>query len=230
MADEGSVFDKIGGFGDSLNDVGVGNLGSLTPLLDKMWVWAQIFFWVVVVIAAVMVFWKFYIQFNKRIRIVKKSGGKIVDIIHDKAKVVVDAQGKRKLVLWKTREGKEQKTLPIPLLEYKYKCGKNDYYDLWMDDNGNLHPMEIGDIEKEDLIFVKPKPQERKAWDRYEDKIIEEKYRKKDWIDKYGTLATTTVLGTVVILTMFFMFQMLGKGLNNLAGSIVQVSTACGLG
>jgi len=223
------LFDKIGAAGEAVGQIGQGSFGSLTPVLDKIYLALQIIIPAVIVVALVLIFWKMFLQFKINVRIVKKSGGKIVDIINDRAKFVVDEQGKRKLVLWKTREGKEGKSIPIPEMYYKYKMGRKDYYDLSMDDNGNLHPNELIDSDEHLSSFIKPIPQERKAWDRYEDKLIIEKFKKKDWLEKYGNLAVISILSVTVILVMFFMFKFVGDSFYQLAQSILQLSTACGL-
>ena len=264
MADMLNVLDNVG---DKISNFDPTNLGGLSasPMWAKMWLFVQGFAWFAIVLFAALAFWKYYLSYNIRVRVVTKRGGNILDIQNDIAKIVRDEQGKVKLELLKTRSGGLAYTCPVPNSKYKYRQGKLDYYDLWLDNNKQIHPIEIGisqrvralfnkkekeevkkveskhsiemenslnpikfeDMNKEDEVFVKPRPEFRDAWARYEDKKLIEKFQKKTWLQEYMPLVVITTLSVTVILVFFFLFKSIGSGLTSLSSSFSAIAHSC---
>lgn len=224
MAVEG-LLDKISG---GVQGLAKGKIGIPGGVGGTIMFWFRTVFWVGVVVFVGLIIWKFVLQYNIRIRVLVRSGGKLVDIKHDRAKVVEDEQGKRKLVLWKMRKGKSQLTTPVPSQSYKYKCGRQDYYDLWLDDNFVLHPVEISeDLSEDEEGLLRPRPQERNAWSRMEADLINKKYESREKWREF--ILPVMFMGTLIIcfLVLFFMFKELGAGLGDLAGAFAEVSRSC---
>lgn len=259
-----NVLDNIG---DKIGSFDPGNLGGIgaSPLWQKSWLFIQGFAWFAIILFAALAFWKYYLCYNIRVRVVTKSGGNILDIKDDVAKIVRDEQGKIKLELLKTRRGGIAYTCPVPNAKYKYKKGKKDYYDLWLDNNKQIHPIEIGidqrikalfnkdvkeeikkveakhtiemegslnpmefkDIDDKDEVYVKPRPEFRDAWARYEDKRLIEKFQKKTWLQEYMPLVVITTLSVTVILVFFFLFKSIGSGMTSLSSSFSAIARSC---
>lgn len=209
---------------------GGGNLlgGLQTQLLPKIWFGVKIGFWIVLVMGGAYLLYNLYFKYNKRVTLlICSAGGHVIDVKKDFAKEIRDTQGKMKLVLLKTKCGKQHLTLPIPDSKYKFRSGSKDHYFLWMDSNRNLHPCEMGDINPNLEKYIIPMPEERNAWARYEDKLMREKYSKKDKLEKY--LPAALVMGAFVIMFLigYFGFKELGGGLQALASTFQQVAASC---
>jgi len=212
-------------------------------------------------------------QYNKKVRILTKHGGNVIDMKFDIAKEIIDQQGKRKLVLWNTRKGKYAVTCPVPHQKYRYKVGKKDFYDLWLDDNKNVHPIDLEvvtlkeelkawistkakkevdakhvrnkkkveqsfeglthstDIDlnftEREMVMLKPKPEERQAWNRLEDEAITKKYRVIDRFKEYLPAAVMIAAFMFSFLILFFMMKFVGNELGGLASAFEQVAKSC---
>ena len=133
---------------DKLNDV-AGNLDGGTMfaafdsgVLAKVYFFLKVGFWIGVVFIGGAAVYKFFLQYKVKLTIYKRVGTGSIEIINDMAKIETDEQNKTKLVLYKTKKGKNLRcTLPVPEAKYKGKKGKSDHYTLWLDDNMELHPV-----------------------------------------------------------------------------------------
>ncbi len=220
MADLSGMLESVS---NSFNS-GVGFNIAIPPVLMF---WFKVFFWFTAVLMGLLIFYKLYLQYKIKVRVIIRSGGNIIDIKNDKAKLIEDEHGKKKLQLWTLKYGKKALTCPIPSQEYKYKSGKNDYYDLVLDDNFELHPNELMNYSSEDKIFVKPRPQELRAWRRMEEELINKKYTLKEkWKE---LLLPAMFIGTIVIcfLILYFMFKEVGSGMKEIANAFAEVSKSC---
>lgn len=221
MASLDGISQSIGNF-DPSNIFGVGN-----PIMTKIAFFFKIFFWFAVGVFAVIAIWKLFLQFKIKITIKKRIGNGAIETTYDKAKIVVDKQNKRKLQLMKTRNGKRAITCPIPAAIYKGKSGKADHYELWLDDNYQLHPIEMPVVEEGRKHLLKIKPQERDAWMRLESKQVMEKYAKKDMMEKYLPAGILMIAMITAFLIWFFAAKQLGAGLGDLAQQFAQIASSC---
>lgn len=214
------TIDKASNF---IQNVGMGNFnfGQYGPVIMF---WFKVFFWFALALLGGVMFWKLYLQYNVRVRLVIRKAGKVVEIKNDRAKIFIDEQGKKKLKLWKTRQGKEQLCCPPPEQKYTLKQGKFDYYDFSLDDDFRLVPNEI---EVSEMLTVKAKPKDLDSWYRKELVRTEKKYTQKEKWKEF--LLPAMFMGTIVIcfLILFFLFKEIGSGLNDLAGSFAEVSRSC---
>jgi len=146
-----------------------------------------------------LVFWKFYVQYKIKIRLKYYQAGNLIKIKDDRARILTDKQGKRKLKLFKL-----QRTTPVPELKFRSVLGRADYYEFRVDDNGELHPyMDVSKIEgvkkvpRADIItkgerVAKDKElyallqKESKGKKSAEKKALKEIYKKKkaDWLNE----------------------------------------------
>lgn len=221
-----------GGFTDSLQGV-VQGLGSQDifgifdlPVFAKLYFFLRVAFFMAVVMFGAILFYKYYLQFNKKMIIKKKFGEGGEEIIYDTAKVVTDEQGKTKLQLFRLKKGKKRVTCPVPADKYKKKLGKRDLYEMWLDDNYELHPIERS-VAEENIHMLRIRPEERAAWSRMESKILRDKYEKKDVLLKYATPAIMMTAMITVFLIFFFASKEIGSGLSELAATFKQIASSC---
>jgi hypothetical protein len=91
-----------------------------------------------------------------------------------------------------------------------------------------VKPCDMDLKETESLnLDLKPVPQDVRAFHFDEDKIVIEKYRERDKILQWATVAMPVVVVAFIFLILFFFFQHMGQGLNALAKSIAQVGQMC---
>jgi len=232
-----NLFENIGNIGQSGTDIidqaaamnfaGENMLKIAGPLL-------QLLVWVAVLALGGIIVYKIFIEYNIKVSLrYMTRGGSIVDIKRDKAKLVKDKQGKTKLEFLLN---KKLKCPPIPRLKYKYKSGSSDYYEFVIDDNGSMFPCEIAaqmeqyDSENnltEGIYKTKSIPEERLAWLNLERKSSEEKFKKKDWMEKYGQVVVTMSVMLMIILVMFFMFNTFNEGFKSAASSWTNMAMQC---
>lgn len=225
-------------------------------VVQNVWnssIWGKIGFWVQVIVvvgglsvAAAWV-WKNYLPYNKKVFIYRRLGNGAFEVKIDRAREDTDSQGKRKLLLLKTKKGRRKCSLPIPPSKFRFKLGRADAYNVFMDDNGEMHPIEANEEEtrvefREHIeqfrgvslpdvdvghIFLKVRPQERDAWARYEDKQLLDKFKKKEAWEKW--LPSAIFLGTLfaVVLIWFFLSKDMAMGLSEVAGAFRQIASSC---
>lgn len=146
----------------------------------------KIVVWFGAVVVFGMIIHHYFFRYNKRVMIKKLKGTSIIDIYFDRGRIMKDLRGKDKLNLLKTR-----KSCPVPSYDYTNKMGKSDFYELYLDEYGNLSPIN-------ETIFIKQVKEQRviegsksvdfhilSSWRLEEMKLAEEKFKKKSLIEKY---------------------------------------------
>lgn len=227
MADTVTTLTNIAsGQGGSFN---AENLFSIfdSPAFATFFFYVKVFLLVVIFIFGLILLYKFYVSYKIRVTIKTRIGGGGTEVIETRGKITTDDQGKRKLMLYK-RIAKRVLTVPVPESVYKFKKGKSDHYELWMDDNYQLHP--IGHPTTQEGITdlrLKIEPQEWEAWRTLENRQIRDKYNKKDNLEKYLPAGIMIIACIMAFLIFFFGFKALQTGLAGLAGSFGQVAQAC---
>lgn len=202
------------------------------------WTFLKVFGYFAILVLGAIIFYKYWLQYKINITIKTRLGGS-QEIKQDKAKIVEDEQGKKKLILLKTRRGKTALTCPVPAGIYKSKVGRKDHYELWLDDNFQLHPIghpqtefydsegNVVNLEPEQAPQLKLRPQERDAWARYESKRIAEKYKSKDLLMQYLPAGILFIAMITAFLIWFFAVGELGDGMAQIATQLAQVASAC---
>jgi len=223
MAEEGGMLDKVKELSGGLDSTTLEGIWS-SPVWSKFAFFGRVALYIIICLAIVLIIYKFFIQYKVRCTVWKEIGGGAFEQISDKAKLVTDKQNKKKFQLFKTRWGKKPVTCPVPEAIYKTKSGKRDHYNFVIDDNGQLHPMEL-DWSGVWSPLLKIRPQERDAWARQEDKLLEDKFRIQSSLEKY--LPTAIVLASMLIVIFFFLSKDLAAGMSKVAESVAQVGTMC---
>ncbi len=221
------IFDKIKGMATGFSpDTITGSNILDSPAMVKAALFGKVAFYMGIILFSAALFYKFYLQYKVRVTVFTKFGTGGMEIKRDMAKVTVDKQGKKKLQLFKMRHGKRALSLPVPEAKFRMKLKNRDYYFLWLDDNHQLHPIEQPLVENNNR-HLRTRPQERDAWARLEDKLLEETFKKKDFLEKY--MPSIIIMGSMLIafLIFFFLSKDLAGGLATLSGSFDKVAMNC---
>lgn len=193
------------------------------PWAGTVWFIIKVFLGVVLVLLAGYLLWKFKYSYKVPVLVKRKVGHGGIRFFTDRAKVILDSSGTRILMLSKKYAGREV-TCPLPAGEYRVICKGKDAYELWMDDNYQLHPCKtvIDDADP----FVRVFPEDRRWWARKEDKRRAEKYNKKDFLEKY--LPSIVIMAAFVIsfLIAYFATSHVAGAMAGVSNAIAQLATA----
>jgi len=231
------IFDSLGSVSEGIKGLGPGFMSRLFTDVNfaPIWTFMKVFFYFAVVVVGGMLLWQYYLRFNIKITVKRRlGGGGSIEVFEDRARILIDEQRKKKLVLMKSRAGKEYLTCPVPEGKYRNKKGRWDHYELWRDDNDQLHPVESPMLESgqnpELAVQMRVRPQERDAWRLQEHKRMEEKYRRKDLLEKWAPMGIMVVAMITAFLIWFFATRELGNGLVGVAQQIAQLASSCQIG
>ncbi len=188
---------------ETINRVAAGDLGVVTQSeawISFMW-WAKLIIWFLVLVVGGVMIWHYWFKFNKRVLVKKLKGKAVIDIYLDRGKIVTDQRQKTKLILLRTK-----KTCPVPSYKYTTKMGKQDFYELYLDEKGNLHP--INDQQIIDQVTSKVTSDKNidfhilASWRLEEMKLAEEKFRKQSFLKEHMPeimFFMAMVLGTAIL-------------------------------
>jgi hypothetical protein len=221
-----SLLDSISGAAGGFNPDNLFGMFD-SGIFAKIYFFIKIFFYFVLAVAIGITYYKLFYQYKILITVKSRLGGGGLEIKRDRAKIVVDSQNKTKLQLFRTRRGRQPVTCPIPPAIFKGKIGKKDHYELWLDDNFELHPISLPHVQSGHELELEILPQERNAWARYEQKALEEKYQKKDLLATYLPAGIMMMAMITAFLIWFFAAKQLGMGLSELAQQFQQVAASC---
>ena len=222
----GELLDRIGKSGNIIHNVQqfAVNIPSSTTF---HWV-LKIVLYVGLLIIGGVLFWKFVYQYKISARVKVKVAGKVVEVIDDRCKDVIDEQGKRKLEFFKLR-----KTTPVPQLRYRYfKKGMfrtRQTYEFELHDNGELYPIDLVDVDPttKKMIEQVSIPEDRVGWRFQESKLLEKKLERQTVWDKYKQEIIVFSSMVVAFLICYFAFKEVGGGLKSIAGGMQDVARAC---
>lgn len=225
-----SIVETMSGVQDSVSSFDPSGISNFFTgfLVNKFVIFGKFLFYVAVAVLGGITIWKFMFEYNIIVTVKSMLGGGGTEIKRDRAKIVVDEQGKRKLQLYKLKEGKKRITTPLPESFFKSKMGKRDHYEFWLDDNYQLQPIPVAPIiDEAGNKVMKLMPVERNAWARYEDKAIREKIMKKEMFEKYMPSVIMISAMVFAFLIFFFGFGSLKDGMGALASQFAQVAASC---
>lgn len=196
---------------ETIDKVASGDLGAIAQSagwIRFLW-WAKFLTWVLVIAVVFIVVWHFFFRFNKKVLIKKLKGSAVIDCYTDRGRVITDARGKRKLILLRTR-----KTCPVPSYKYTTKIGKLDFYELYLDEKGNLYPIndqpiidQVEEIKSEKSIDFHI----LSAWRLEEMKLAEQKFKKQSFLKEHMP-EILTFMAMVCITAMVWVTM---KGIEN---------------
>ncbi len=184
------ILGKVLGFVDkgigSLDSLTKGDFGAITESTSwiRFMVMTRLFMWLIILIVGGLVIWHFFFRFNKKVLVKKLKGSAVIDVYTDRGRIITDERKRRKLILLKTR-----KSCPVPSYRYTTKSGKLDFYELYLDEKGNLYPIDdqplIDQVKKEvvnaktiDFHILAP-------WRLEEMKLAEQKFKKQSFLKEH---------------------------------------------
>jgi len=104
---------------------------------------------------------------------------------------------------------------------------KTDPIDASTDENLRLTPILSPLVSKDEEQLLAIRPQERDAWARAEDKLILERYKKKDMMEKYLPAGILFMAMIISFLIFFFGFKQMGAGMSEIAKQFAQIASSC---
>lgn len=240
-----SIASNIGGSGDLISKIWVKTL----PVFNKTWYILRILIYAAIVTLIIMLFYKFYLRYNKMAIVRRVSGGKIVDIIIDRCMIKEDEDLTKRIILFRKYNG-IRLSFPIVPGKFVYKSGKKDLYELWVDDNLQVQPCEfeipsnliqkcfngirggmvnfdVSSFDRTEMARIKPQPQERSAWVSMERKKQREKIRTENPFLKYASILFPYVSAAIALLLFYFAFKELGGIGTSIGGGLQAVAESC---
>lgn len=234
------MLDYIIGFFDgaanTINKVASGNLGAIAEEGWYNWLvfWGNLLWWITVIVVGGVLFWHFYLRYNKKVLVKKLKGNSVIDSYMDRGRIHKDSRGKIKISLLRTRQ-----TAPIPSHQYIMKMGKKDFFEMYLCDDNTLRAKEdvIDFIDKiREIVKVEDRIslQEMAGWRMEEMKLAEEKYKKQGFFDKYKDIFMTfmAMVAAIAIIwitvskvqgSIFSMTTQVGE----MTKAIVELKSAC---
>lgn len=206
---------KILGFADkgveTIDKVASGDLGAIAESagwIRFMW-WAKFIMWFAIIFIIMVIIWHFWFKYNKKVLIKKLKGSAVIDTYMDRGRITTDMRKKTKLSLLKTR-----KTCPVPSYKYTTKMGKKDFYELYLDDKGNLYPIDDTNVIRNVEGIKSDKSIDYHilaAWRLEEMKLAEEKFKKKTFLSQH--MPEILIFMSMVLCTAMVWITM--KGIEN---------------
>jgi len=184
------VIGKVLGFvtrsADTIDRLAEGDFGSIAESAGwiRFMFMTRLFMWLIIFMVGGLLIWHFFFRFNKRVLVKKLKGPAVIDCYKDRGRIITDERKRRKLILLRTR-----KSCPVPSYKYTTKMGKLDFFELYLDEKGNLYPINdqpiIDQIKKEavnektiDFHILAP-------WRLEEMKLAEQKFKKQSFLKEH---------------------------------------------
>ncbi len=146
--------------------------------------WSKLLMWVLILTVAGILIWHYWFRFNKKVLVKKLKGHAVIDTYIDRARIITDSRKKTKLDLLKTN-----KSCPVPSYKYTTKMGKLDFYELYLDEKGNLYPINdqqiIDQVTNEIVSDKNVDFHILSSWRLEEMKLAEEKFRKRTFFQEH---------------------------------------------
>jgi len=225
------VANKILGFldkgVDSIDSLAKGDLGAITQSAGwtRFMFLSRLFMWIIVLSVGGLAVWHFFFRFNKRALIKKLKGGAVIDVYKDRGRIITDVRGRKKLILLRTK-----KSCPIPSYQYTTKMGKLDFFEFYLDEKGNLYPINdqpiIDQVRKESITDKTIDFHILAPWRLEEMKLAEQKFKKQTFIQKH--MPEILVFMAMVMITAMVWITMKGitSGMYEVAAGIKQLASS----
>jgi len=215
----------VGGSTDSLNEVLQGDMSSIVQsnAYAKFMYWGKILFWFGLLVIGAAFIYHYFFKYNKRVLIKKLKGNAVIDVYHDKGRIKKDTRGKEKLTLLKTR-----RTCPIPSYKYTAKIGKLDFYEIYLDEKGNLYP--INDEPIIDQVTSQATSDKNinfhilSSWRLEEMKLAEEKFKKKGFLQQHMPEILVFMAMICCVAIIWITMKTIAGELNAVAGSVTRLA------
>jgi hypothetical protein len=225
MSNSTGFVGQLGGMAQNANPESIANIIN-HPVIDTIFFWGKVFIALAVLVFGALLFWKYYMSYNVRVKVKQRYGTGGTKVYSDRAKILTDKNTQqRRMELFK-RKNKKALTTPVPESKYRQVEGKYDYFEFWLDDENNLHPILPPSAQSEEKIELNILGKDMRAWQSTETKRISEKYSKKTMMEKYQPMMIMFAAIIGAFLISFFAFKYLGGGLSDVAQSMSELAAA----
>jgi len=223
----GKIFGYVERGVGSIDNIAQGDFGAITQSAGwaRFMFMTRLFMWLIILIAGGLFIWHYFFRFNKRVLVKKLKGSAVIDVYNDRGRIVTDERKRRKLILLKTR-----KSCPVPSYQYTTKSGKLDFFELYIDEKGNLYPINdqpIIDQARKEVINKKEIDFHILApWRLEEMKLAEQKFKKQSFLKQH--MPEILIFMSMVCITAMVWITMKGitSGMYSVAASITDLAGA----
>ncbi|SRR6056297_175453 len=225
MSNSTGFVGKLGGMAQNANPESLTSFIN-SPVVDTIFFWGKVFIGLAVLVFGAILFWKYYMSYNIRIKVKQRYGSGGTKVYADRAKIVTDKNTQQRRMELFRRKDKKILTTPVPESKFRQIEGKHEYFEFWIDDENNLHPILPPQQNNEKQISLNILGKDMRAWQSTETKRISEKYSKQTMLQKYQPMFImfASIIGAFLI--SFFAFKYLGSGLTEVAQSMSELASA----
>lgn len=168
--------------------------------------WVLILIILLVVITVVIVGYVVYMNrlFNRKIIVFENiSGQGYQPILRDKARLIRIGDGGEEILFLKKKK--------VYRTAYGRKMGKNTYW-FAVGQDGYWYNIVLGDLDaKMGMLDIEPIDRDMRYMHVAVRKNIQERYRKLDFMQKYGTIAMNAVFLLIMIIGIWILLQKMGS-------------------
>lgn len=156
--------------GGGLNFAALGKVGDFFAIGGMFLAYALI-------IGIVIFIFKKLSFYKSTANIIVRKGGKTVEVLRDRVREVIDEQGKPVLQCLKLKKGTFRLTCPKPSQKYTYRLKNHNHYFLWLDDNDQMHPVQVSVKKQLRAMISKAAKEEVASINRDNEKLFEGKLK-----------------------------------------------------
>jgi len=223
----GKVLDFVNKGVGSIDNLAQGNFGAITESAGWMrfMFMTRLFMWVIVFTVGGLLIWHWFFRFNKRVLIKKLKGNAVIDVYQERGRIVTDERKRRKLILLKTKG-----SCPVPSYRYTTKMKKLDFYELYLDEKGNLYPINdqpiIDQVKQEAVHEKKIDFQILAPWRLEEMKLAEQKFKKQSFLKEHMPEILTFMAMVCITAMVWITMKGITSGMYAVSSSISDLAQA----
>lgn len=187
---------SILGLDIGLNMPSFGGAGSMMSIL----LWGAIVLLACVIIVISIWFWYQRKIFNIKIRDFENVSGKGYQLTYrDTARLIKVGDGGEEIIF--LRRKKQYRTA------YGQKQGPNEYW-FCKGQDGYMYNFTLGDFDaKMGLLDIEPVDRDMRYMHVAIRKNIQDKYKKINWMEKYGTIVTNSIFLIIMLIGLWFLID-----------------------
>lgn len=152
-------------------------------------------------------------QFNKSIVVFENIAGQgFQPVLKDKARTIRLGSGGEELLYLKKKK--------VYRTAYGKKMGKNTYWFV-IGQDGYWYNSVLGDLDaKMGMLDIEPIDRDMRYMHVAIRKNIEDRYRKVQFMEKYGTILMSGLFLVIILVGIFFLLDKIGEISGSIAGSV----------
>ena len=188
-------------------------LPSFSGFFSATWVYVAIIVAIVFVLGVVLVIALFYKTYRRKVIVFENLAGQgFQPVLRDRARIVKIGDGGEELLkLWKSK---------VFRTAYGRKMGKNTYW-FAVGQDGYWYNCILGDLDaKMGMLDIEPIDRDMRYMHVAIRKNIQERYRKLNFMEKYGIHLMLFVFLIVLILGIWFIVGQIGKSTEALTKNV----------